>query len=766
MKNILFLITLFFIGSSITAQDPLNGQTQTQIFQKKVREIKGPSKNLKSRLISADEKMTHVRMSLPALKLVSEKTPKGEFQRIIAPKGDRSFLINGEEYISYPEIPVHSFLVALPIGTKPNDIRVKPSGGKTIKNVILYPVQTPYFATIEKATNTEFVFDEKRYANSIFGDNNNFIAEQISSEPVNIWRITVPAADYRSKERRLTVFDHVDIRISYFSENPCFSYERESNRFKLDDLDRYRSRQDDYYSHLVVNPDLIESIRCPYPGITHHYGAEFLIVTDPAFLTAAQDLRAHKESLGIRTRVVTTSTILSDEGATDLTDEVIRDWINNYRVTSVVQTKWLLLIGDSEFIPTHYISIEANRTRCSGDQYYGQLNADSLAIPSMGIGRFPIDSLVTAQRIVDRVINYELNPPSSWSYYRDMAFAAEFQDNEPDGIANRWFAETSENIRDHLLPKFYNVERIYKTRDTVVPKLYYDGTPIPTELERPGFAWDGSANDVINAVNDGSIIVYHRDHGSKNGWGKPRLRISDLANISISNNEHPLVFSINCASGVFDNETANLPENLGSGAGMNVSVNAVYWAEQFFNQEHGAIGIVGDTRNSSTTMNNLMAKGLFDAMFPTYETFGGTNSINRIGDVLNHAKGYVANSSSSINGVYKENTIYNLFGDPSLEVNPQSFYVVLPGKWKFIERFWTLDYKINPIECDKCPRQNEYKPEFIVGTLIHPKTDKVMARTVVKSGQPLQFQNVKYKGPATVVVSAKNMQTNSYKVKL
>lgn len=762
MKHLLFFFALLLLSCS-----PQGDKTSdTKQTSREVREIHKPTAENTVELVSSDEQSTRVRLALPGLMLVTENTPEGEFHRLATSNGDRSIFIHGEGFTSLPEIPMHTFLVALPLGAKPSEVEVKPSGENTIEHVRLYPVQPPYFATTEEEPISEFVFDKERYASLPFPGESRYNAEQISSEPANIWRISVPAATYNPEGETLTLFEILDLNITYSVANPCFLYTRQSREFKLDPVDIYRNEQYPYYEHLVINPLVFRKYGCPFPGIFIALGAEFLIVTDPSFLSAAQNLRSHKESLGIRTRVVTTTRILSDEGATTLTDDVIRDWINNFRNTTLIQTKWLLLLGDAEFIPTHYISIESNGTRCAGDQYYGQMTSDTLSIPTLGIGRFPVDSLADAQRLVDRVIAYELNPPPGWSFYKSMAFAAEFQDNEPDGTANRWFTETSENIRDHLLPLLYNVERIYKTRDTVNPQFYNNGTPIPSELERPGFAWDGSAGDIINAVNEGRIILYHRDHGSKNGWGKPSFGISNLSSISITDNEHPLVYSINCASGVFDNETANLPANLGSGTGMNVSVNSAYWAETFFRQEHGAIGVIGDTRNSSTTMNNRMAKGLFDAMFPAYQTFGGSGAINRMGDVLNHAKGYVASSSSSTNAVYKENTIYNLFGDPTLEVRPQVFFIVMPGIWLLDDMFWILDYELKPIECDKCPDPLEWKPERIIGTLINPKTGEVMARTVSKAGESLKFDKVNYQGPATVVLSGNNMQSKSFDVTL
>jgi hypothetical protein len=243
-------------------------------------------------------------------------------------------------------------------------------------------------------------------------------------------------------------------------------------------------------------------------------------------------------------------------------------------------------------------------------------------------------------------------------------------------MANRWFAETSEDIRDHLLGLFLSVERIYNAPAGSDPTFWNDGTTIPTQLQRPTFAWDGDRADIIAAVNDGTSVLYHRDHGWWNGWGTPSLRTADLANISVTGNEFPVVYSINCASGMFDNETVDLPANV-VGAGYGPNTASVYWAETFVRQDDGALGVIGDTRSSSTTANNAMAKGLFDATFPNYQTFGGSTSVRRLGDILNHAKSYVASGPLSDNGVKQENTIYNLLGDPTVSLTTKKYFVVV-----------------------------------------------------------------------------------------
>ena len=107
-------------------------------------------------------------------------------------------------------------------------------------------------------------------------------------------------------------------------------------------------------------------------------------------------------------------------------------------------------------------------------------------------------------------------------------------------------------------------------------------------------------NDIIDAINEGTSIILHRDHGSFQGWGTPSFKSRDLDRIVITDNQYPIAYSINCASGFFDNESER-------GLYWTMS-SSISWAEHFIRNEHGAIGIICSARASGTKLNNLLAK--------------------------------------------------------------------------------------------------------------------------------------------------------------
>jgi len=473
----------------------------------------------------------------------------------------------------------------------------------------------------------------------------------------------------------------------------------------MDDIDQSIESVPTILSNSILNQNVLTRV-CNLEIRPIFFGARYIIISPPDMLAAANDLKTHKISRGISTVVISTDVISTGT----VTAANIKAYLTNAYNNWWIRPKWVLLMGDAEFIPTHYGAQNSwDRALNAGDIYYGQVTGNSLSLPVFGIGRFPVDNNTQAQSIVDKVKAFENNPPGGFifdnPYYSDTTFAAEFQDNGQgtgnvalDGIAERWFAETSERIRSKLVPLGISVERIYEVEPSSSnPTTYHDGNPVPFNLRKPIFAWDGDTTDIINATNDGTSILYHRDHGWWTGWGTPSFRTSDLSSVSVSNNEFPVVYSINCASGIFDNETVDDPANK-VGIGYGPSSSAVYWGETFIRQSDGAIGVIGDTRSSSTVLNNDLAEGLFDATWPGHLPYGSNTVIRKLGDILNHAKGYVISKGYGTASTLQEIKIYNLLGDPTLEVRTRppkiiSFTTIIREQTRLIFG----------IECLTCP---------------------------------------------------------------
>jgi len=705
-----------------------------------------------------------VEAKLPSLDLQTVDTPNGQFQRINHAKNSLSLMGGGVNNFSQAEIPLLTMHVAFPIDAQeidPQSIVVERVGEAAITEARIYPIQRPA-RDVGGPDDEPTVKDDEsfQFSEDIYAKGSSSVDRLVSfrqmggNNDVNIYEIKIPLVDYDASAGKLSSYETLRVNVK-FPGSRCFMRKRVADNFSMDTIDGLQEVESNIVANLALNRELYAKATCITNIKPILFGARLIIVSAPDLLPAANSLRTHKVSRGISTRVVSTDT-------TGTSAANIKAYLTNAYNTWFVRPKWVLFMGDSELIPTHYGQVNifqpwGENAKNAGDIYFGQLTGDDRSIPVFGMGRFPVDTLAQAQQMVDNVIAYENSPPLApffgQSYYSRLTFAAQFQDDDLDGKAERGFAQTSEDIRDYMTGNNFAVERIYRTKPFASsPTLYVDNSAVPADLQKPTFPWTGNSTDVINAANNGTSIIYHRDHGWWTGWGTPSFSTANLSSISVMNNMFPVVYSINCASGIFDNETVDLPANIvNSGYGPNVS--SVYWAETFVRKANGAIGVIGDTRSSQTWVNNDMAMGLFDATWPDYKNgFGSTTSIRKLGDVLNHAKAYVKAQAWDAANERQELKIYNLLGDPTVEIKSRPPFTIEIGKY-FLERERVI-IPILPEPCLNCP---PFEFEQIFAVLQNEKGE-IVGRNLVE-GKELIFDLNGASGNLSLTLSGQNLVT-------
>jgi len=314
------------------------------------------------------------------------------------------------------------------------------------------------------------------------------------------------------------------------------------------------------------------------------------------------------------------------------------------------------------------------------DVPYTQMGAIPDLVPDLAIGRIPVDTLPEASAVVEKTIEYERSPPWDYGFYNDVSVVSRFQgfrNGAPLGRDRRSFVEESEHTRDTLLAEGYNVERIYTATDNDAgdgndtPLRYYGGGDLPADLDgTSGFAWSGNGWDVRNALLDGRFLVTYRAHGWAGGWQNPFLDAPTGA-VGLT----PVLYSITCEAGLFDNETSG-STRLGSG----VVPAGVYFAEQMLREpDRGAVGVIAANRVSPTWANSVLLRGLIDATWPDNDpSYGRSSSLRRLGDILSYGKQYmIANIGATYGDEYSEVTttaalrdlfMYHVLGDPTLEM--------------------------------------------------------------------------------------------------
>ena len=394
----------------------------------------------------------------------------------------------------------------------------------------------------------------------------------------------------------------------------------------------------------------------------------YLIITVPKYTMAVNRFAEWKRTLGFDVQV-----------------EMKESWTRN-KVKNVINNKYqyLLIVGGYDDIPSMIRGKRIDNRILSypTDYPYGCISSN--LTPDIFRGRIPVNTSNEAMNIVDKIINYEREPVDDEFFYKRGVHCAYFQDSFPhDKYEDRRFVLTSERIRNSMLNDTTcfvdSITRVYFAEDSVSPKYwnkntFSNGGQIPNELMRPSFAWDGDSTDITNCINQKALYVFMRDHGKIDRWATPSytsINFNDFNNGKYL----PVVFSMCCLTGKFNEHNC--------------------FCEDFLKKDKGGcVAIYGATQSSLSGPNDVLAEGMFDAIWPSLNLRPIFYSIDstyyspapspsyRLGQILdqglrrcNEAYYNIKDANDSLRAQYTSE-IYHCFGDPSMMIyteKPQRF---------------------------------------------------------------------------------------------
>ncbi|MBN1970584.1 MAG: T9SS type A sorting domain-containing protein [Candidatus Delongbacteria bacterium] len=572
-----------------------------------------------------------------------------------------------------PAIPVKYFLLAAPADGN-IDVSVE------VKNSIVYdgfeflPKQYP----APEIYNYKPIFlkdDETYTKNSFYPDKLYEISEKIIGRGIAFYQIKVYPVSYNPVTKKTELRS---LNLSW----------KISGNFKIDKAIYSKNFMMNQLS-LCLNGQAFNDLDILENKSREAEEGNYLIITHDDFIQAAKKLAIWKNRLGYTSYIAKTSEIGSSE------DEIY-DFIKNAYDTWTIAPEFVCIIGDvaksdgTILVPTGYHSGHpANGDQYSSDHltatdlYYGCVDGNDYR-PDINVSRILCDSNSEADLYVEKVINYESSPPIESSFYQNVLNVCYFQDDDHNGYADRRFCQTTEEIRDYTTNILNKTStRVYYTHSNVNPtnwSMNYgsNGQPIPTELLRSnGFLWNGDYNDIITGLNNGSFLLTHRDHGYSGGWGDPEFNVGNVNQLS-NGNKLPVVLSINCETGFFDNETS-------IGAGSINSNDGNYFVEAWMRHSNGgAINYIGATRLSYSGQNDFYAEALYNAItgyqwansqnsygddFDTFNSVNFNEGENQVSVANNYAKMYYLTKGSYYDlytkCLFEE---FTCFGDPALKI--------------------------------------------------------------------------------------------------
>lgn len=369
-----------------------------------------------------------------------------------------------------------------------------------------------------------------------------------------------------------------------------------------------------------------------------------LIVTHPDFLAAAQTLAAHRSSYNnYQVQVVTTDQIYNEysSGRQDVT--AIRNHARSLFMKGDLQ--YLLLMGKGTYdylnilgTNTNYVPTYQSRNSLApldsyaSDDFYGFLEegegkweevSGGNHTLDIGVGRLPVTSSDQAMKVVNKVIQYDLDKDKLGAWRTQLTFVADDEDfNLHHRQAERLavYSDTS-----HLE---------YKNK-----KIYLGSFP---QESGDGGTTAQEANDAIDrAIQEGSLIVNYTGHGNENVWAQEailtRLMIEEWQN----KDKLPLFVTATCEFGRHDN-----PRQV-SGGEMVVTM-----------PQGGGIALLSTGRPVFSSSNFAVNRAFYASVFALEN-----GKPPALGDVFRNTKNASIDDAIDVNRVGNRN--FTLLGDPS-----------------------------------------------------------------------------------------------------
>lgn len=445
--------------------------------------------------------------------------------------------------------------------------------------------------------------DEIYSKNEFYPANPVTVSEPLKIRGVDVVMLSITPFQYNPVTRELIVYRDLKVDVNIEGGNGKIGEARLQSRW-----------WDPVIKGAVLNPDAIPETKWENgPSSNRTTGFEYLIITPnrPEYLQWADSIKYFRIRQGISTGVVTTTQLGGN------TTDAIKAYVDNAYNTWDIPPVAVLLLGDYSTDTTGVISYlyphpSGAYPNFASDNYFADVDNNDL--PDIIFARITARNAAELQVMITKFLNYERNPPTDYNFYDKPVTALGWQ-------TTHWFQICSEVVGGY----FHNIlgknpvriNELYAGDPDVDPWstalntatiVNYFGPNglgyIPATPQEIGGFTGGTATDIINAINDGTFLVQHRDHGNYTGWGDPYFTTSSINYLNNVNNELPFIFSINCQTGAFHNTAECFAEK--------------FHRKTYNGQNSGALGVIAATEASYSFVNDTYLWGVMDNMFPDF----------------------------------------------------------------------------------------------------------------------------------------------------
>ncbi|MCQ2320014.1 MAG: C25 family cysteine peptidase [Bacteroidales bacterium] len=432
------------------------------------------------------------------------------------------------------------------------------------------------------------------------------IAGKTELRGVDVVQFSICPVQFNPVKKEIAVYRNIVFSIEFEGGNGHFGE------------DRLRSPYwDPILSQNVINYDCLPKIdyekRMQQWLRDNEEGAEYLIMVpnNEDFRVYGEKLANYRRKQGILTQVLS----MNDIGVSNIVE--LRAWFHEAYASWAIPPVAVCLLGDhntniNQGIPA-MISDHPSDGTCITDNFYADVNDDNL--PDMCFSRLVAKNKNELPVFVDRQIEYEYTNPNMEPYTYSHPITALGWD------VNKWFQISLESVGGFLRQQgktparfsgFYNGDASgpWSMANNTDYMLNYFGPnglgyipATPQEMEPFGGFGDDEGFDVLDAINQGTSVVQHRDHGWTYTWFQPELlpdHLAELHNVG----KLPFLISVNCKTGDFNAEGSCLAE--------------AFLRSTYEGHNTGVVGAIAPTGQSFTFNSDVFMLGIWDYFYPNF----------------------------------------------------------------------------------------------------------------------------------------------------
>ncbi|MCV6636932.1 C25 family cysteine peptidase [Candidatus Albibeggiatoa sp. nov. NOAA] len=272
-------------------------------------------------------------------------------------------------------------------------------------------------------------------------------------------------------------------------------------------------------------------------------GADYIMITIPEYVEAAQPLLTHRQNQGYRTSIVTVDEIYREFGEGLANPQAIKDFlVYAYNHWAKPTPRYIVLLGTATFlykdeyeedgnkhtlVPTHFTDTRYGVT--PDDNWFVSVDGDD-ELADMAIGRLPAKTVAEVNTVVEKLITYENDTSDA---PRRVLF-----------VADR--GAEFESANDQL-------ELFLEKRRSFAYKVYLDDYGKDTA---------SATQQIIDYVNEGVSIMQYIGHGHIELWGKSELFRNDHLPLLGNEGKYTFMMALNCLNAYFSDMRKNsLGEN-------------------------------------------------------------------------------------------------------------------------------------------------------------------------------------------------------------